>query len=132
MEPPPPVTAVQARWALLAVFFCAAFLELAAPQAGTATVNVLASFLMFLWYCRDRDATGRQRSLARNIGVIALPFLTVPVYLMRHRPWRGQVRALLRFIGYVLLMVLAALLGTLAAALLAGLFGLHFGTPGAF
>jgi hypothetical protein len=120
------MTAAQARHALLVLFFCATLIELAAPRGGLLALNVLFSFLTFLWYCRDRDAHGRRRSLGRNIGIILLPFITIPWYVMRHQPLRGKLRALLRFAGFIGLMLVAALVGTLLTALLAGMLGIDF------
>jgi len=124
--PAPPVSAAQARYALLAVFFFGTTLELFVPLLALLALNILSSFFIFLWYCRDRDATGRRKSLARNLGVILLPFITVPWYLMRREPLRGKVRALLRFIGFVGLMLLAALAGAVMTAMIAGMFGMEF------
>jgi hypothetical protein len=126
MAPAPPVSAAQARYALLAVFFFGTMLELFAPLLALLVLNVLSSFFIFLWYCRDRDATGRRASLARNIGVILLPFITVPWYLMRREPLRGKLRALLHFVGFIGLMLAAALAGALLTALVAGLLGMEF------
>ena len=126
MAPAPPVSAAQARYALLAVFFFGTMLELFAPLLALLVLNVLSSFFIFLWYCRDRDATGRRKSLGRNIGVILLPFITVPWYLMRPEPLPGKMRALLRFVGFVGLMLAAALAGALVTALIAGLTGIAF------
>ena len=120
------MSALQARYALLAVLFFGTSLELLAPVAALAALNILSSFLIFLWYCRDRDATGRRRSLARNIGVILLPFVTIPWYLMRPQPLRKKLPALLRFVGFVGLMLAAGLAGALLTAMLAGLFGMDF------
>jgi hypothetical protein len=120
------MTATQARHALLALFFCATLIELAAPRGGLLALNILFSFLTFLWYCRDRDAHGRRRSLARNIGIILLPFLAIPWYVMRHQSLRGKVHALLRFVGFIGLMLAAALMGALLTALGAGMFGVDF------
>ncbi|WP_332877086.1 hypothetical protein [Massilia sp. S19_KUP03_FR1] len=129
MAPPlaPPVSAVQARYALLGVFFFSTSIELFAPLAALLVLNLLSSFCIFLWYCRDRDATGRRRSLGRNIGIILLPFIAVPWYLMRRQPLRGKARALLRFVGFVGLMMSAGLAGALLTALIAGLLGMDFG-----
>jgi hypothetical protein len=126
----PPVSAAQARYALLAAFFCTTLVESASPLGGLLLLNVLFSFLTFLWYCRDRDASGRRRSLARNIGVITLPFITIPWYLVRHQPLRGRIRALLRFLGFVVLILLATLLGAMASGMLAGLLGRDFDQMG--
>ena len=124
--PPPPVTAKQARYALLVVFFCGTFIEMVAPMAGLLFLNVASSFCIFLWYCRVRDAAGRHRSLLRNLGVIMLPFIAIPWYMMRRQPLRGKVRALLRFSGFVGLMLLAGLAGALVTAMIAGLMGMEF------
>jgi len=126
MIPPPPVTVKQARHAVLAVFFCGTFIELVSPLGGLFVLNVASSFSIFLWYCRDRDATGRRRSLLRNLAVIMLPFIALPLYVTRHRPWRQKVRPLLRLAGFVGLIMLAGLAGALATALLAGLLGMHY------
>jgi hypothetical protein len=122
----PPVSAAQARYGVLAVFFFGTTLELILPDAGLLALNILSSYSIFLWYCRDRDATGRRRSLLRNLGVILLPFVAVPLYLMRHRPWRQKVRALLRFMGFLGLILLAGLAGALITALVAGMLGVSF------
>jgi hypothetical protein len=122
------MTAAQARYALLALFFCATLIELVSPRGGLLALNILFSFLTFLWYCRDRDAHGRRRSLGRNIGVILLPFITIPWYAMRHQPLRGKLRALLRFLGFVGLMLVAVVAGALMTALVAGVFGINFAT----
>lgn len=126
MIPPPPVSAKQARYAVLGVFFCGALIELVSPLGGLLALNLLSSFFIFLWYCRDRDAAGRRRSLLRNLGVILLPFIAIPWYLMRHQPMRGKVRALLRFLGFIGLMLLAGLAGALVTALISGLLGMDF------
>jgi hypothetical protein len=48
MPPAPPVSAAQARTALLALFFCATLAELASPLGSLLALNVLSSFLIFL------------------------------------------------------------------------------------
>ena len=126
LPPAPPVSVAQARYGVLAVFFFGTFIELILPDAGLLALNTLSSFSIFLWYCRDRDATGRGRSLLRNLGVIMLPFIAVPVYLMRHRPWRQKVRAFVRFLGFLGLILLAGLAGALMTALVAGMLGVSF------
>ena len=130
MLPATPVSATQARYALLAVFFFGTLMELFAPLVALLVMNFLSSFLIFLWYVRDRDATNRSKSLTRNLGVILLPFITIPWYLMRPEPLRGKLRMLMRFIGFVGLMTVAALVGALLTAMVAGLLGMSFAPAG--
>jgi len=122
----PPLSAAQARYALLAVFFFGTTLELLAPLLALLALNMLSSFFIFLWYCRDRDATGRKKSLVRNIGVILAPFVAIPWYLVRGAPRGGKIRALLRFAGFLGAMAAAALSGAVFTALIAGLLGIDF------
>lgn len=123
------LTAKQARYAVLAVVFCGTSIELFAPNAGLLILNVLSSFFIFLWYCRKRDEAGRRRSLARNLGVILLPFIAIPVFLTRGVPFPDKLRALARFAGFIVLMLLAGLAGAVVTAMLAGLFGMEY-VPG--
>jgi hypothetical protein len=125
MVPAPPVSAVQARHALLGMCFVAGAAAMLLPAIGTLFFKLLFGFLPFLWYCRDRDAHGRRKSLSRNLGIILLPFITVPWYLMRHQPMRGKVRGLLRFAGYVALMLVCAIAGVLVLALVAGMLDME-------
>ena len=125
MVPAPPVSALQARRALLGMSFVAGAAAMVLPAVGTLLFKLLFGFLPFLWYCRDRDANGRRKSLSRNLGIILLPFITVPWYLMRHQPPKGKMRGLLRFLGYVALMLVCALAGVLLLALVAGLFDME-------
>lgn len=125
MVPAPPVSALQARRALRGMCFFAGTAALLLPNAGALLFKLLFGFLPFLWYCRDRDATGRRKSLSRNLGIILLPFITVPWYLMRHQPPKRKMRGLLRFLAYVALMLVCALAGVLLLALVAGLFDME-------
>ena len=109
----PPVSARQALWLQLALWFGLAF----APPAVVAPSSLLINFLMFLWYCRVRDAQGRRKSLGRNIAMLCAPMVAAPVFLMRHLPWRGKLRALLRFVGFVVLLMIASVAGGFLHAL---------------
>lgn len=80
----------------------------------------LFSFTAFVWYCRDSDARGYRRSLMRNIGFIFAGVLFVPYYLVRSRAAGQKWRALFRLAGFLVLMLMAALIGMLATALMAG------------
>ena len=76
-------------------------------------VELSFSFLAFYWYRLDSDARQYRRSLLLNAAVIGLGTVAVPYYLLRSRPWGQKGRAVLRAVGFMLL---------LSATLAAGLF----------
>lgn len=93
-------------------------LERPEPLLSIALFGFLFSFVPFLWYCRDGDARGYERSRWLSIGVVALAPLAIPYYLVRSRPDGQKGRAVFRFVGYVLLLVLAMMIGAVLGALL--------------
>lgn len=88
------------------------------PLLSIGLFGLLFSFVPFLWYCRDGDARGYERSRWLSIGVVVMAPLAIPYYLVRSRPDGQKSRAVFRFLGYVLLLVLALLVGTMFGALL--------------
>jgi hypothetical protein len=73
--------------------------------------GLLFSFTAFVWYCRDSDARGYRRSLMRNIGFNSFALVFVPYYIVRSRAAGQKGRALLRFAGFGMLMLVATLIG---------------------
>jgi hypothetical protein len=91
----------------------------AQPLAGGYVLEVLFSFVSFVWYRSDRDARAYVRSRWLSVAMVGASIVTVPYYLWRSRP-RGQRRgAILRFSGFVVLLVTlfaaGSVLGVLAA-----------------
>lgn len=89
------------------------------PAWWAVTSGILTSFLGFCWYRIDREARGGRRSVWANLAIVLAAPLAVPVYLLASRPRGARLRAFGRFLGFVLLMVLAALAGGVAALLVA-------------
>jgi peptidoglycan/LPS O-acetylase OafA/YrhL len=83
------------------------------PLAWSAPLTLCVSFLGFLWYRIDSDERRYPRSRWLNIGVIILTIVAVPYYLVRSRPAGQKLRALLKCVGFALLMVLCAAVGML-------------------
>jgi hypothetical protein len=103
-----------ARPALFALLFMAVLVgatngfaasrHAAQPLLWTHGLDVAFSFLSFVWYCRDGDARAYVRSRWLNIGMIVVTMLTVPYYLWRSRPRGQRLRAILRYIGFGVLV----------------------------
>jgi hypothetical protein len=81
------------------------------PLAWSLPLTLVFSFLTFLWYRRDSDQCNYRRSRWLNVGIIALSPVVLPYYLLRSRPHGQKLRALLRCVGFVVLMVLASAVG---------------------
>lgn len=81
------------------------------PLAWSLPLTLVFSFLTFLWYRRDSDQHSYRRSRWLNVGIIALSPVVLPYYLLRSRPHGQKLRALLRCVGFVVLMVLASAAG---------------------
>ena len=84
----------------------------------TLVFGVLQNFLPFYWYRLDSDLRAFARSRLMNFGVVFMGPLVIPVYLLRSRARGRRLRALLRFLGFSLLLVLATVLGLFAGTLL--------------
>jgi hypothetical protein len=91
--------------------------EAAQPAAGWELLTAfLMSFLPFYWYRLDSEARNFRPSRWLSMVIVAVTTIGLPVYLLRTRPRGQRVRALLRFGGFYLLVVLAALLGAVLRA----------------
>ena len=86
--------------------------------AVMALLGVLSNFTAFVWYCRDSDAVGYRRSLGLNIAVILAGPFGVAYYLVRSRPKGSRLRALMRLLGFVCMLIGASALGTVTGAML--------------
>jgi hypothetical protein len=88
------------------------------PLLWQVVSAMMFSYTSFVWYCRDSDAHGYRRSRMRNIGMIFLSLLFVPVYLVRSRSTGYKWGALFRLAGFCLLMLMATVVGMLLVALM--------------
>lgn len=80
--------------------------------------GLLSSFLSFYWFRLDREQRGWPRSRWLSTAIVFLTPLAIPWYIARSRPQGRKLRGVLRFFGYVLLMLGASMAGGLLALLL--------------
>jgi phosphatidylglycerophosphate synthase len=105
-------------YALLAVMLASGVIEPVEANAPPSPVwwTVLSAFLMsflpYYWYRLDSEGRRFHRSRWMSTSVVAMNFIGMPVYLLRSRPRGQRAIALLRCLGFAVLMVLAALVGT--------------------
>jgi hypothetical protein len=105
-------------YALLAVMLVSGLIEPVESAARPSPVwwpllsAFLMSFLPYYWYRLDSDGRRFQRSRWMNTGVVAMNIIGLPIYLLRSRPRGQRALALLRCLGFAVLMVLAAFVGT--------------------
>ena len=114
-----------AALALLALMFVSTLVDAATEGQDNAALllwtfvsGFSSSFLSFYWFRLDREQRGWPRSRWLSIAVIFLTPLAIPWYIARSRPRGRKLRGVLRFFGYVLLVLLASALGGMLALLL--------------
>jgi phosphatidylglycerophosphate synthase len=81
------------------------------PLAWSAPLTLCVSFLSFLWYRIDSDERNYTRSRWLNIAMIVLAIVAMPYYLLRSRPKGQRMRALLKCLGFAVLMVVSTAVG---------------------
>ena len=91
----------------------------AQPLLWTHATSLVSSFLCFVWYCRDGDARSFIRSRWLNVAMIALTALTIPYYLWRTRPRGQRARAIVRYIGFAVLLSIVTAAGFVLGVVLA-------------
>jgi hypothetical protein len=119
----------QALWAVLGAITLGVALKMlvgkvdrGAAHALGPIMQLLISYSAFVWYCRDSDACRFPRTLWRNVCFNFLAILFVPWYLLRTRPRGQRLGALFKFGGFLLLMLVAAMIGLALGAAAAALF----------
>jgi hypothetical protein len=70
------------------------------------------SFLIFAWYRRDSMQLGYPRTVALNIGIVALHFIVLPYYFFQSR---GLKKGFVAVVFYVLTLLGSILLSSTAA-----------------
>lgn len=81
-------------------------------------LEVLFSFVSFVWYCRDSDARGFVRTRWRSVAMVGVTPVAIPFYLWRSRPPGSRGRAILRFFGFAVQLLCATAFGMALGALL--------------
>lgn len=114
-----------AAMALLALMFVSALVDAATgarereePLLWTFVSGLLSSFLSFYWFRLDREQRGWPRSRWLSTAIVFLTPLAIPWYIARSRPQGRKLRGVLRFVGYVLLMLVVSMAGGMLALLL--------------
>ncbi len=121
----PIMTPCGALMALLVLMFVSTLVDVGAgldrrgePVLWSLLTGLLSSFLSFYWFRVDRELRGWPRSRWLSTAIVTLTPLAVPYYLARSRPKGRKLRGVARFVGYVLLMVVASMAGAMLAMLL--------------
>lgn len=91
----------------------------AQPLVWTHTLDLMFSFLCFVWYCRDGDARAFIRSRWLNVAMVTFTMLTVPYYLWRTRARAERRGAIARYVGFGVLLGIVTAVGFALGALLA-------------
>lgn len=89
------------------------------PESVRMVSAVLLSLLTFAWFWIDSEFRAYKRSPFLSVSIVALGVLAIPYYLLRSRPKGQRLKALGKWLGFVLLMMLAFVMGNLPIALLA-------------
>jgi hypothetical protein len=90
---------------------------IAEPQWSVMVTSIAGSLLVFLWYWADSTSRSCRRSPLLNIAIVALGFFAVPYYLLRSRRRGQRLLAFTKLFGFVLLMVVAVVIGALPVAI---------------
>lgn len=90
----------------------------AQPPVWTHALDLMFSFLCFVWYCRDGDARSYIRSRWLNVAMVMFAMFTVPYYLWRSRPQGQRARAIMRYVGFGVLLGLLTGVGFVLGVLL--------------
>ena len=88
----------------------------AEPQWSVMVTSISGSLLVFWWYWADSTSRSYRRSLLLNVAMVAVGFLAVPYYLLRSRERGQRLLAVAKLFGFVLLMVVAMVIGALPVA----------------
>lgn len=79
--------------------------------------TLLFAVLIFAWYYQDSVNRSYHRTPLLNIGVAALAVVAIPYYVVRSRERGQRAKALLRTLGFFVLMLLSSFVGAMAGAL---------------
>jgi len=90
------------------------------PALLSLVLDVLLSYAMFSWYCRDSEAVGFERKRWMSIAILVLSIVAVPFYLVRSRPSGEKGRAVLRYVGFMALMLAVSVGSAIVGAIVAG------------
>jgi hypothetical protein len=97
------------------------------PIVTVAVVMLISLYFVFAWLQEDRRELQLPHSYLFDVGVVALGFIVIPVYLWRSRPPGRKVKAVL---GMFAALIASLVLGILPMILGFVALGVIFGLPG--
>lgn len=113
-----------ARNAILGVMFAQGILAgffagrgASPPPLPTFLFMMALTPMAYVWYYLDAQEHHFKRSVHMGVGVILLTLFAIPYYLFRSREAGARMRAIARYVGFVVLCMLTWLLSSVAAAL---------------
>ncbi len=97
------------------------------PVVILAVVMLISLYFVFAWLQEDRRQLQLPHSYLFDVGVVALGFIVIPVYLWRSRPAGRKLKAVF---GMFAVLLASMLLGILPMILGFLALGAVFGLPG--
>lgn len=91
---------------------------IAEPPWTAMLTTLVGSLLIFWWYRTDSTLRSYRRSPLLNVAVIGIGIFAVTYYVLRSREKGQRLRAFVKMIGFMALMVGAFFVGALPVALL--------------
>lgn len=85
----------------------------ATPKPLELLFLLVSTVLVYLWYYKDAASRGYRRTPLMGGAVIMLAVLAIPVYLFRSRPSGQKLRAVLGYLGLLVLALLTLMLAGL-------------------
>ena len=96
------------------LFVAAYYPDLLQAPALQLTVGLTAGLLAVAWAHVDARLRGRQLPMALAVGIVMLAALFIPVWLFLSRPPFEATRAIIRYVAWVLALVLFFSIGAAA------------------
>jgi len=69
------------------------------------TLAFISTLLVFAWYLVDTKGIGVQSSKKLNIGVLLIPIIFIPYYLVKYKGWKRSVISFSKFAGLLALLI---------------------------
>jgi hypothetical protein len=87
------------------------------PKSVQLGSTFVFSLMTFTWFWLDSESRAYKRSPFLSVSVVALGIVAIPYYLLRSRPKGQRLKAVGKCVGFVGLLLLAFVLGSLLVAI---------------